>query len=106
MAARQQPHPRPPLSTDHAQDRFVERARHDRDEEIDLWTAWIDAEPIDLPVPWCHAGDEARYHHDSQVILCRRDTSITTVYDVVGEDAHPAVQRAVKTQFDIADNSL
>lgn len=106
MAAQQQRRPIPPYRTEHAEDRFNDRAQHDHTTETDLWTAWIDAEPVDLPRPWSLAGDEARFHRGSVVVLCRRDTSITTVYDLVGPDAHPHVREAVENQFDIAIKGL
>lgn len=94
----------PPTPTDHARERWHERADPVDDYaglEEQLWTAWADAEPISLPVPHCHAGDEARYHPDAKVVLCRRDSVITTVYDVVGPDAELAVRRTVELQLDV-----
>ena len=61
---------------------------------------------MELPEPWALEGDEARYNLDAKVILCRRESVITTVYDVVGEDAHPVVQESVENQFGISINGL
>jgi hypothetical protein len=101
MAARETSRPHPPLLTGHAVDRWTDRRVYDGAVDLDLWTAWVDALPIELPEPYCHAGDEARYHVDAQVILCRQEASIATVYDVVGEDADERVQAAVQDQLGI-----
>ena len=92
----QQPRPWPPELTSHADQRWEQRSF---EIECDPWTAWVDAEPVELPEPWGSQGDEARYHVDAGVLLCRRDVAITTVYDIWGPDAHPRVQHAVANQL-------
>lgn len=102
MAARQ-----PPTPSEHAADRWAARADPIPDYEIeaiddvDLWTAWVDAVPITLPRPWGLKGDETRYHPDATVLLCRDGDEIVTVYDLTGPDAHPVVRRAVEQQLDV-----
>ena len=100
MAATPTPHP--PRQTNHARDRWEHRARYpDPDDGPSIWTAWVDGIPISLPWPYSELGDEARYHHDQRVIVCRCGPAITTVYDLVGPDSSPRVRRAVETQLDI-----
>jgi hypothetical protein len=100
MAARQSAGPTvPPYLTTHATERFHERAR--QPDASDLGSAWVDAEAVSLPIPYCFAGDEARYHRDQQVVLCRVDGVLATVYDVTGDDADRTVQLAVEKQLDV-----
>lgn len=102
MAARQ-----PPTPSDHAADRWAERAdpvpdyEIDAIDDVDLWSAWADARPFELPLPFGAETDEARYHDDAKVVLCRQGSTIATVFDVVGDDATIAVRRAVELQLDI-----
>ena len=100
MAASPTPCPTPPYTSEHAEDRWRERAER-VDDYDDLWTAWADAEPFSLPAPYHFGGDEARYHPDAMVVLCRRGPEIKTVYDVLGEDADRVVQLAIEKQFNI-----
>lgn len=95
------PNPCPPYVTKHAAEQWHRRARGPDADVVDVATAWVDAEPIELPGHWGDLGDEARYHSDCQVVLCRRDTAITTVYDLTGTDAREAVRSAVEKQFDV-----
>jgi hypothetical protein len=100
----QSPRPQPPHLTTHAAERWEERADPIPDYgdlEEQLWTAWVDAIPISLPLPFAHGGDEARYHPDAKVVLCRQESELKTVFDVVGEDATLAVRRAVELQLDV-----
>lgn len=102
MAAHNSPtRPNPPYVDPHAKDRWDERAER-IDDYDDLWTAWVDAEPFSLPAPYHFVdSDEARYHPDAKVVLCRRGDSIKTVYDVLGNDADRVVQLAIEKQFDV-----
>lgn len=102
MAARRHPRPTPPYTSEHAEDRWRERAER-VDDYDDLWTAWADAEPISLPAPYHFIdSDEARYHADAKVVLCRRGDSIQTVYDVLGSDADRVVRLAIEKQLGIS----
>lgn len=105
MAASPISRPTPPYASKHAEDRWRERAER-VDDYDDLWTAWADAEPISLPAPYHFGGDEARYHPDAKVVLCRRGSTLTTVYDVLGSDADRVVQLAIEKQFGISLESL
>ena len=92
---------RPPIARRHAHCRWYERYGGDRDYLPTLWTAWADGTPVTLPDPWGLQGDEARYHSDTHAVLCRVGGRITTVYDTVGEDAHPVVREAIEQQLDV-----
>ena len=106
MATHNQLRSQPPRLHPHAAERWDKRAKlHLPDdpapEDIgicDPWTAWHEGETVELPRPWSLQGDEARYHHETQVVLCMRNSHIHTVYDLYGPDSHEIVRRVVEQQ--------
>ena len=63
--------------TDHAHDRWAERADHSS--AAGPQVAWHQGEQI--TVPHGLSGDEVRYHAPSETVLVRLDRSIVTVID-------------------------
>ena len=99
MAASNPPQPNPPYLSPHAAERWNDRAATT---DLDPWTAWTDGVPVELPFAWGIQSDEARYHPDAKVVLCRTENSLPTVYDVTGPDSHRTIRRAVENQLDIS----
>lgn len=66
--------------TDHAHDRWAERADHSSAAGPQI--AWHEGEPI--TVPHGLSGDEVRYHAASETVLVRFGSRIVTVIDASG----------------------
>lgn len=88
-------------ATWHARDRFHDRASDPTDSVL---AAWRDGEPLAMPeeAPLPH-NDELRYDRVSDVVVCRRDAELTTVYGLTSECISNiygvAVAAAVDAQF-------
>jgi len=76
--------------TDHAHDRWAERADHSSAAGPQI--AW--SEGVVITVPHGLDGDEVRYHAASETVLVRRNASIVTVIDAA-DGAKPRLRGAL-----------
>jgi len=94
------PHP-----SRHARERYVERARdvrfrggdadpESRDVAIAVLDAWDEGIPLERP----HGrnADSVRYNPKLRIVLCRRDTDITTVLSSQSARKNPVTNDAIK----------
>lgn len=87
-----------PTPTGHALQRWDQRTPAD---SVSPERAWQNAWEMTLDHPEYNRIDEARYHHDSRVVLCRKGTALVTVYAVDGRDARSIVRQAILDQFHV-----
>lgn len=88
-------------ATWHARDRFSDRASDPSDSVL---AAWRDGEPLAMPdAAPLPDNDELRYDRVSDVVVCRRNEQLTTVYGLTPECLSNiygvAVAAAVDKQF-------
>lgn len=85
----------------HARSRYFSRST---DPEAGVFAAWQAGDVLDMsdaaPVPY---NDEFRYNAEEDIVICRRESTLTTVYGLTSEyitNIHGvAIAAAVDSQF-------